>query len=467
MRRAVSVEKPFPMMNSTRSFPRLKTLSGRIIQKLRSVNPWRLIFFSVIVSEILTAGMNTVMGLLWYGDISYDLLMIGTVDAFIVSLIVSAILVFLLRHISGVATVNEQLEQEIGERKLLEEELKRANNNLELRVETRTFELKKINDRLQREIDAKSLAEEELSKSERFLATIFDSINDPFCIYNREYRIIKVNQAYADMKDKNPEDLTGSICHEALQNSKVVCDSCLVKKTFDSADPCAKEKNIVSPDGLESWVEIYTYPIFDGAENVSYVIQYARDITERKKTEDENKLLIQKLEYLSETDMLTNLLNRRALLSRLEKEVKRYKRYASELTIMICDVDNFKDINDTYGHHAGDRVLQEIAVILKKALRNTDIIGRYGGDEFMMISPETPITFAEGLAERLRSLVEETEFNIADDSRIKTSLSIGVAGFTRNMQDVYTLIKHADNALYVSKREGRNRVNSVKLMRLP
>jgi diguanylate cyclase (GGDEF)-like protein/PAS domain S-box-containing protein len=302
--------------------------------------------------------------------------------------------------------------------------------------------------------------EEELGKSGRFLNTIFDSIKDPFSIVDREFRIIRANEAYAVMRNKEVKGLIGTRCYESLHNRSSVCDDCVVKKTFESADPCAKDKLLVFPDGADVWVEIYTYPILDENERVSHVIEYTRDITDRKKAEEERRRLIEKLEFLSNTDVLTGLLNRRALIGRLEYEIDRAQRYGAELSLILCDLDRFKEVNDSFGHAEGDRALRIVSEILKCSLRKSDIVGRYGGDELMIVLPDTSIRGAEDFAERLRHAVEHTSFQTISGKSVAMSISLGVTGLDLHERDAGhdALVRRADTALYHSKKKGRNTV---------
>jgi diguanylate cyclase (GGDEF)-like protein len=235
-----------------------------------------------------------------------------------------------------------------------------------------------------------------------------------------------------------------------------------VKDTFETGEPQTKEKMVNYTGDSDIWVEIYTYPIFDEMGRVVSVIEYTRNITQRKQAEEERDVLVNKLIHLSRTDDLTGLLNRRALIERLGDEVLRSRRYKADLALIICDIDYFKEINDTYGHDAGDKVLRIISTVIKELLRQTDMIGRYGGDEFLLILPETSLEGAKEIAERIRHAVEEYEINIGFAKPIKTTLSLGVAQFNVEKEDTNNLIKRADNALYVAKGKGRNRVYLIK-----
>ncbi len=313
---------------------------------------------------------------------------------------------------------------------------------------------------ISRDITDSKEHEETLRKSERFLSTIFDSIKDPFSIVDRDYRIVRVNDAYAQMRNRKCEELVGRRCFEVLKNRTSTCDDCVVEKTFNSSDPCAKDKLLRFPGGGEAWVEIYTYPILSEGGQVSHVIEYTRDITCRWRSEEERKRLIERLEYLSSTDVLTGLLNRRALIERLNYEVERAIRYKSALSLILCDIDYFKEINDSCGHTAGDTALKAVAGILKDSLRSSDIVGRYGGDEFMLILPETSIEGAAEFAERTRASIEGARTAIKGRRSVRLSLSLGVTNLhrRRGRADVDSLIKNADSALYSAKRRGRNRI---------
>jgi len=314
-----------------------------------------------------------------------------------------------------------------------------------------------------RDITWRKRSEDRLQRSERFLNTIFNSIRDPFCILDNEFRIIRVNEAYAQLKNKAFSDLIGSRCFEALEGKKDICEACVVNKTFQAGDPFAKDKLVTLPDGTPVWVEIYTYPILDEGGRVSHVIEYTRDVTDRKKSEEEKRRLIDRLEYLSRTDALTGLINRRALTDSLTYEMDRAKRYGSGLSLILCDIDNFKEINDNYGHDMGDRALQMLSGTLKSMLRRTDIAGRYGGDEFMIILPETAAGGAESLADKLLSEIRKSDLRFDDGKQVSLSMSIGIACMTGEEETPDSLVKRADAALYTSKQGGRDRVSTMKM----
>jgi diguanylate cyclase (GGDEF)-like protein/PAS domain S-box-containing protein len=140
--------------------------------------------------------------------------------------------------------------------------------------------------KLTKEISDHKQTEAALAKSEAFLNTIFDSIHDPFCIIDSSYRIVRVNEAYEQLKKVDLRQFAGETCYAALYGRGSICDDCIVQKTFLTGGSCTKEKMVLDPQGMKTWFEINTYPIVDNEGNIFHVIEYSRDITERKKAEE-------------------------------------------------------------------------------------------------------------------------------------------------------------------------------------
>lgn len=135
--------------------------------------------------------------------------------------------------------------------------------------------------------------------SQSFLGRIFDSILDPFCIIDRDFNIARTNKEYAQRKKKSVNALTGKKCYEILYKKDAVCDDCIVEKTFKSSDPCVKEKQLSLADGTEAWEEIYTYPIINKKGVVTHVIEYTRDVTERKLAERRQQQLLSEIGHIN------------------------------------------------------------------------------------------------------------------------------------------------------------------------
>src|ERR671917_408751 len=172
----------------------------------------------------------------------------------------------------------------------------------------------------------------------------------------------------------------------------------------------------------------------------------------------ENAVLGQEqMRHLAETDPLTNCFNRRALMLKLEQEMDRAARYATMLTCMMVDIDNFKQINDTYGHLVGDRVLKQLANLLKREQRSVDIVARYGGEEFVVLLPETTSAESRNFAERILRRVSAHDFG-EPGHPVRVTISIGIASFPdERVTDGESLLRLADTHLYRAKSDGRNR----------
>ncbi|HSR36788.1 MAG TPA: diguanylate cyclase, partial [Desulfurivibrionaceae bacterium] len=222
------------------------------------------------------------------------------------------------------------------------------------------------------------------------------------------------------------------------------------------------EKSRVVPHGYhaEGWFEnvggqrrylvFEAAPIFDEAGKIIAAIETLRDMTTRKEIEEA-------LAFQAMRDELTGIYNRRMLDELLKQEALRAQRYQTPFTLIMFDLDYFKNINDTYGHDVGDAVLREVSAVMQKQIRATDHLGRWGGEEFMLVAPETVLAQAIFLAEKLRRQVQEHHF----DQVQSVTMSIGVGEY-RVGEGVDSLIKRVDDALYRAKESGRNVVQQAE-----
>ena len=161
------------------------------------------------------------------------------------------------------------------------------------------------------------------------------------------------------------------------------------------------------------------------------------------------------LQLLSHTDELTQTYNRRYFMQYINQEFKRAQRYGETFAIAILDFDNFKEINDTWGHLAGDEVLRKITLIFREKIRSADVCARYGGDEFIFLFPQTNQQQTEVWVRRIYEMFATSTIQVGEQ-RIKPSFSIGVAVFESTYNNFDDLLKQADNALYEAKRKGGN-----------
>ena len=222
---------------------------------------------------------------------------------------------------------------------------------------------------------------------------------------------------------------------------------------------------LTSKDGKPFWVKMTITPNIDKDGKINGFTAYNIDITNQKKLEAEKLKTLQrtkelvianeKLEQLTILDTLTQLYNRLKLDTSVQESYESYERYKRVFSVILIDVDHFKSVNDTHGHLVGDEVLKSIAAILKSSVRTTDILGRWGGEEFMIVCEETNIEGSYSLAENIRKEIEKYNF----DRVGKKTISLGIAEI-EDAISVDELIKRADDSLYYAKANGRNR--SVK-----
>jgi len=183
-----------------------------------------------------------------------------------------------------------------------------------------------------------------------------------------------------------------------------------------------------------------------------------RRVLKERQLSTERTRMMQKLQKLATTDGLTKLYNSRSFYSQLELEVDRYNRYKHPLSLLLLDIDNFKEFNDTFGHLEGDKVLVRFSQIIKSCLRTNDSAYRYGGEEFTVILPETNGDEAKTVAQRIRSSLESEKFKPIPDKNAKITISIGVTQYFPK-EELSAFIRRADKAMYLSKKNGRNRVS--------
>ena len=164
-----------------------------------------------------------------------------------------------------------------------------------------------------------------------------------------------------------------------------------------------------------------------------------------------------KITVISQTDELTGLLNMRAFNTILEKEIAAAARYSTPYTVLMIDVDGLKQINDHFGHTTGSRLVEIVASSLKNCVRNSDVLARYGGDEFVVLMPQTSTEHAQVAAERIRAAIDNTSFDM-NGNRVAATISVGIASFPDCVDEAEDVLDKADVALYKSKQSGRNRV---------
>jgi two-component system, cell cycle response regulator len=214
-------------------------------------------------------------------------------------------------------------------------------------------------------------------------------------------------------------------------------------------------------EGLEAGADDYITKPIDFAELKARVNSMLRIKRLQEELEERERQLLEaneRLRYMSQTDALTGLDNRRHLEERIEEMFEHAKRLNEPFSLVMCDLDRFKSVNDTYGHQAGDAVLKQFAKILRHEVREIDRAGRYGGEEFVLLLPGTVLDAGVTFAERVRKQVESHTFTF-DGTSIQRTASFGVSAWPHpRIAHCDSLVRAADDALYVAKETGRNRV---------
>lgn len=188
------------------------------------------------------------------------------------------------------------------------------------------------------------------------------------------------------------------------------------------------------------------------------LLRLKRVLKERELAQERVRMM-EKLQRLAITDGLTKLHNSRSFYSQLEVEVDRFNRYKHPLSLLLLDIDHFKNYNDSYGHLEGDKVLVKISQMIKSCLRKMDTAYRYGGEEFTVILPETSCEEALLVAERIRNVIQAEKFTPQPQKELSITISIGVTQYAPEEQ-LSTFIQRADKAMYISKQNGRNQVTT-------
>jgi diguanylate cyclase (GGDEF)-like protein len=388
---------------------------------------------------------------------------------------------------------NQKLGQEIENRKKAESNLRKVREVLEIRVKERTTELAIANELLQSELTERVRAETaaaqrareltELHKATEYLLTTIELeplLGNILDAVTRAIPNAEKGMLYLMARDTGQLEMRAIIGYndERIQNlprekhgyvARAVHERMpqLVTNAQDDPDirfegnidevkairsaivaPLILKNDVIGALSLESSKDnAFT------SDDLRVLVTFAATATAAIR----NAQLHGEVQKLALTDTLTNVYNRRGFMELSKREIERARRFGRPLSAIMVDVDHFKEINDTYGHAEGDRILRLVAERLNSNIREIDILGRYGGDEFTIILPETDLFVATNVAERVRRSVTEIPSLIKDEP-IQVSLSIGVARASPETADLMSLLASADAAMYSAKQSGGNRV---------
>ncbi|MCB1824152.1 MAG: PAS domain S-box protein [Gammaproteobacteria bacterium] len=301
------------------------------------------------------------------------------------------------------------------------------------------------------DITERKQAEELLKLSEARYRAIVEGQTDLVYRCLPDGTLTFVNVAYCRYFGRAPEDLLGTnIAPLVLDTDRA--DTLAQVLSCDAGHPNnIQEHQVVRADGAHRWMQWHNQAVLDDDNALIEIQGIGRDITEQRAMELE-------LHRLATTDLLTGLFNRRYLLAVLETEIERARRHGRPLALILFDLDHFKQINDTYGHDQGDRVLQAVVAQVRGRLRRSDVFARWGGEEFLILAPETTGSDAVALAETLRAALHERP---RFDDELVTA-SFGVTAYQPE-ETLDQWLKRADEWMYASKRQGRDRVSGDKV----
>lgn len=278
---------------------------------------------------------------------------------------------------------------------------------------------------------------------------IFENSLDAILLTRPDGTIYRANPAACKMLQRTEAELVGMGREGVVDREDPRLEPALRERA--EKGEIKTELTFVRKDGIKFPVYL-TSVLFKDEDGNSWTTMIVRDITLEKQAEQELKILHEKTAYKAVYDYLTGVLNRTGFIEKLQAEMAIIKPKSSMGLIML-DIDRFKQINDSYGHVIGDKILKSFALELSKNIRPNDILGRYGGDEFIICLPDTNHVEAVQIAERLRQHIEKMELEF-DARLIKVTASFGVAVYhSTSKEDIDELISRVDNSMYRAKKQ--------------
>jgi diguanylate cyclase (GGDEF)-like protein/PAS domain S-box-containing protein len=292
----------------------------------------------------------------------------------------------------------------------------------------------------------------QLAEAQRRFQLAFDHAPIGVCLVSLDGRLLQVNRALCEMIGYSEEELLATTFQELSASNELDADVAELRRLVAGEIPShAMEKQYTHKDGSVIWALVTVAAVRGEDGRPLHFIGQILDVTDRRRLE-------RQLRHQANHDMLTGLTNRRAFAAELSRHMARERRYGGESSLLMIDLDGFKEINDTLGHAAGDLVLQAVAYRISERMRDTDLVARLGGDEFAALLPSTPRAGAEVLAIDVVQTVRELQVDIGDGRLAGVTASVGVASTSElpDEADEDTLLAVADAAMYEAKRTGRD-----------
>ena len=284
---------------------------------------------------------------------------------------------------------------------------------------------------------------------------------NPVCVLNQDYQYIYCNGEMANLiglaVDQILSRTPAQVLQQAHQENKGIAVDQGDFKTWMSIKEC-RLRNLDESEFFTHTVDDKHYKMNRIRLSSGEHVIVGTDISDLKQTQVELEQALSELDMLAHTCDLTDVPNRRHFMLKAEEEFRRAKRYRSMFSIVLADIDYFKQINDTHGHDIGDKALKYFAGLIAKAIRTTDMLGRIGGEEFAILMPNTDLADARIFANRLRQQIEKSPFLLDSGQHLPMTASFGVSEYRKTDQDESLMLSRADKRLYKAKASGRNQV---------
>ena len=313
------------------------------------------------------------------------------------------------------------------------------------------IQLEQANQELAARVDELTASRELLAERERKLSAFVKALPNISFIFDEHGRFLEVLANETSLLPAKPDKLLGCLIEDIVPAKVAAVMLDAIRLTIETGKIQIVEYKLPVLAGGERWFEGRLTLMEKDETGHSKIVFVATEITERVQ-------LYQEVQRLANQDVLTGCFNRRHFMALASQEIQRARRYKRPLSLLMLDIDHFKGFNDQYGHQIGDQLLCHLVNLCLKQLRNVDIMGRYGGEEFVIMMPETArdgaLRAAERLQEKIRKLVIDTS-----QGELSVTVSMGLASLDRGFdesQDLDLVIRHADQALYAAKNAGRD-----------
>ncbi|GGB08301.1 sensor domain-containing diguanylate cyclase [Agarivorans gilvus] len=317
-----------------------------------------------------------------------------------------------------------------------------------------------LNRQLEQENQNRLSSEKELGRQNNLIRTVFNSTPDPLGFIDDKGNFVGGNEPFAKMFGYTSDALLGKHLTEVLSAEQLEQHQVQNSQILETGKPLRYEELVYLDDGHQIWYEVIKGPYFDDVSGERGIIFITRDVTERKATEQQLADAIMQLQELSFIDSLTQVANRRSFDEKLQQLWLTHRREGLELSLLLLDIDSFKQYNDNYGHQQGDEALRQVAKLTSRSVkRGSDLVARYGGEEFAILLPNTSNEGAKLVAENvLKNMTEAQIPHEYSEAGEYISVSIGVATVVPQQGvDYGELVRIADLQLYRAKHQGKAR----------